>query len=131
MGWITLAFAYVMPAVGWIVYAAGGKSVKKINFKRIAAVIYAVVIIAMAFLFFTNDFGLVDIRKTAVIIGAGIDLTQDGISVTAQVAIPQPSENGESTQYIEVEGEGVTVADALNEINKRRVSTPSSCSASF
>ena len=56
---------------------------KKINFKRIAAVIYAVVIIAMAFLFFTNDFGLVDIRKTAVIIGAGIDLTQDGISVTA------------------------------------------------
>ena len=92
---------------------------KKINFKRIAAVIYAVVIIAMAFLFFTNDFGLVDIRKTAVIIGAGIDLTQDGVSVTAQVAIPQPSENGESTQYIEVEGEGVTVADALNEINKK------------
>ena len=92
---------------------------KKISLKRIAFIIYAVVIIAMAFLFFTNDFGLVDIRKTAVIIGAGIDLTDDGVSVTAQVAIPQPSENGESTQYIEVEGEGVTVADALNEINKK------------
>ncbi len=92
---------------------------KKINLKRVASIIYAVVIIAMSFLFFTNDFGLVDIRKTAVIIGAGIDLKDGGVSVTAQVAIPQPSENGENTQYIEVEGEGVTVADALNEINKK------------
>ena len=92
---------------------------KKISLKRVASIIYAVVIISMSFLFFTNDFGLVDIRKTAVIIGAGIDLTDGGVSVTAQVAIPQPSENGENTQYIEVEGEGVTVADALNEINKK------------
>lgn len=92
---------------------------KKISLKRIASVIYVVLIIAMAFLFFTNDFGLVDIRKTAVVIGAGIDLTDGGVSVTAQLAIPQPSENGENTQYIEVEGEGVTVADALNQINKK------------
>lgn len=92
---------------------------KKFNFKRLASLIYAITIIAMAFLFFTNDFGLVDIRKTAVIIGAGIDLKEGGVSVTAQVAIPQPSENGENTQYIEVEGEGATVADALNEINKK------------
>lgn len=88
---------------------------KKLNLKRVASVIYAVVIAAMAFLYFTNDFGLVDIRKTAVIIGAGIDLSDEGVSVTAQLAIPQ----SDSTQYIEVEGEGVTVADALNEINKK------------
>lgn len=92
---------------------------KKFKFKRFASAIYAVVIVALAFLFFTNDFGLVDIRKTAVIIGAGIDLTSAGVSITAQLAIPQASENVESTQYIEVEGEGVTVADALNEINKK------------
>lgn len=92
---------------------------KKFKFKRLASAIYAALIIALAFLFFTNDFGLVDIRKTAVIIGAGIDLTSAGISITAQLAIPQASENVESTQYIEVEGEGVTVADALNEINKK------------
>lgn len=92
---------------------------KKFKFKRLASAIYAALIIALAFLFFTNDFGLVDIRKTAVIIGAGIDLTSAGVSITAQLAIPQASENVESTQYIEVEGEGVTVADALNEINKK------------
>lgn len=87
--------------------------------RRFAAFIYAAVILAMSFLFFTNDFGLVDIRKTAVIIGAGIDLTQEGVSVTAQIAVPQPSENGENTQFIEVEGSGITVADALNEINAK------------
>lgn len=87
--------------------------------RRLSALIYAVAIIAMSFLFFTNDFGLVDIRKTAVIIGAGIDLTQSGVAVTAQIAVPQPSENGENTQFIEVEGEGVTVADALNEVNAK------------
>lgn len=92
---------------------------KKFDLKKLASVIYAVAIIAMSFLFFTNDFGLVDIRKTAVIIGAGIDLTDSGVSVTAQLAIPQPSENGENTQYIEVGGEGATVSDALNEINKK------------
>ena len=92
---------------------------KKFDLKRLAAIIYALAITAMAFLFFTNDFGLVDIRKTAVIIGAGIDLTEGGVSVTAQVAVPQPSENGENTVYIEVEGEGATVADALNVINKK------------
>ncbi len=87
--------------------------------RRLSALIYAVAIIAMSFLFFTNDFGLVDIRKTAVIIGAGIDLTQNGVAVTAQIAVPQPSENGENTQFIEVEGEGVTVADALNQVNAK------------
>ena len=92
---------------------------KKFDLKRLAAIIYALAITAMAFLFFTNDFGLVDIRKTAVIIGAGIDLTEGGVSVTAQVAVPQPSENGENTVYIEVEGDGATVADALNVINKK------------
>ena len=92
---------------------------KKPDLKRMASLIYAATIIALSFLFFTNDFGLVDIRKTAVIIGAGIDLADDGVSVTAQLAVPQPSENGENTQYIEVEGRGVTVAAALNEINKK------------
>ena len=90
-----------------------------LRLRRLSALVYAIVILAMSFLFFTNDFGLVDIRKTAVIIGAGIDLNENGVAVTAQIAVPQPSENGENTQFIEIEGEGVTVADALNEINAK------------
>ncbi len=92
---------------------------KKFSLKRAASVIYAVVIAAMACLFFTNDFGLVDIRKTAVITGAGIDLTDGGVRVTAQLAVPRPSESGEDTQYVEVEGEGASVSEALNVINKK------------
>ena len=77
---------------------------KKFNLKRVASLIYALAITAMAFLFFTNDFGLVDIRKTAVIIGAGIDLTESGVSVIAQVAVPQATENGGSIENVNVWG---------------------------
>lgn len=92
---------------------------KKLNFSKLLTWFYALIIILLSALFFTNDFGLVDIRKTSVIIGAGLDVTDGGIKVTAQLAVPQPSENGENTQFTEVEGEGKTVADALKEINAK------------
>lgn len=90
---------------------------KKINIKKLSACIYAAVIVLLAFLFFTNDFGLVDIRKTAVITGAGIDIVEGGVEVTAQLAVPQPAEDGQTTKYLEVTGGGATVSDALNDIN--------------
>jgi Ger(x)C family germination protein len=91
----------------------------KINFKKIQSLIYALVIIFLSFLFFTNDFGLVDIRKTSVIVGVGIDVEDEAVQVTAQVAVPQPAENGENTQFTGVNGSGQTVSEALNEINAR------------
>lgn len=93
--------------------------IKKLNFSKLLTWFYALVIILLTFLFFTNDFGLVDIRKTSVIVGVGLDVTDAGIKVTAQLAVPQPSESGENTQFTEVEGEGQTVADALKEINAK------------
>ncbi|MGN0814694.1 MAG: Ger(x)C family spore germination C-terminal domain-containing protein [Candidatus Coproplasma sp.] len=95
------------------------KRLKKLNFSKLLTWFYALIIVALTFLFFTNDFGLVDIRKTSVIVGTGLDVTENGIKVTAQLAVPQPSENGENTQFTEVEGEGKTVADALKEINAK------------
>lgn len=89
----------------------------KFDLKRALLWVYALIILILTVLFFTNDFGLVDIRKTSVVVGAGIDVTGNGVRVTAQLAVPQPSESGENTQYTEIEGEGVTVADALREIN--------------
>ena len=92
---------------------------KKFKLRRFASFVYVAVMAVLAFMYFTNDYGLVDIRKTAVIIGAGIDRTGDDMSVTAQVAVPNPSSGGGSTRYIEVEAEGPTVAAALNGINKK------------
>ena len=89
--------------------------------KKLSVIIYWAIIIALIGLFFTNDFGLVDIRKTSIIVAVGVD-TQDGeVQVTAQLAVPQPAENGENIQYTQVQGSGITVADALNEINSKKI----------
>lgn len=90
---------------------------KEEDVKKIANIIYFLLIAAMLFLFFTNDFGLVDIRKSSIVVALGIDVDEDDIKVTAQVAIPQPSESGNATQCAQIDGSGSTVGEALNEIN--------------
>lgn len=85
--------------------------------KKYVGLLFAAIIIGLTVLFFTNDFGLVDLRKTAVVIGVGLDWQDDQIMLTAQVAVPQPAENGENTQFTTVTGKGDTVANALNEVN--------------
>lgn len=88
-------------------------------FKKFASIIYALIILALLGLYFTNDFGIVDIQKTALVMAVGIDRQNDQLCLTAQVAVPKPSESGDNTEYTEVQGLGDTVADALNEINSK------------
>lgn len=90
---------------------------KRPTLKRSLSVIYALIIAVCAVLFFTNDFGLVDLRKTAVVIGVGLDVEEGDVTLTAQLAVPQPAENGENTKFNVVTGTGATVAAALNEVN--------------
>lgn len=87
--------------------------------RRYTVALYWLVIAALLVLFFTNDFGLVDIHKTSIITAVGIDVAEDEIQVTAQIAVPQPSQSGDNVQYTEVQGSGQTVSDALNEINAK------------
>ncbi|MGN0807079.1 MAG: Ger(x)C family spore germination C-terminal domain-containing protein [Candidatus Coproplasma sp.] len=87
-------------------------------FKRLSGLFIALLISVLSALFFTNDFGLVDLRKTSVIIGVGVDFdNQDEMMLTAQLAVPMPAENGENTQFTVVTGKGTSVAEALNDIN--------------
>lgn len=97
----------------------GEKVRRKPDWRKWTALIYALAIALLSFLFFTNDFGLVDIRKTSIIVGVGIDVQDEQIKLTAQIAVPQPAENGENTQFTSVDGEGETVAAALNQINAK------------
>lgn len=87
--------------------------------KRFSVFIYWAIMIALIALFFTNDYGIVDIHKSAIIVAVGIDPAGEEVQVTAQLALPQPSQSGENVQYKEVQGSGLTVADALNEINSK------------
>ena len=68
-------------------------------------------------LFFTNDFGLMDIQKTSFIIAMGIDKgQQDGtINVTAQVAVPDEAE-GVKASDIAVDNIE-TIGDAIAKVN--------------
>ena len=68
---------------------------------------------ALLFAFFSNDFGLVDIQKTAVILAAGIDQTQEGYELTAQISVPKGGESAGGTASVELSGRGETVADCL------------------
>jgi Ger(x)C family germination protein len=89
------------------------------NFKWVPTIAYALILTALLFLFFTNDYGLVDIHKTSVVSSVGIDMEEDNMKVTALLAVPMPSENGESVLHTPVVGKGKTFADALNEINSQ------------
>ena len=68
---------------------------------------------ALLFAFFSNDFGLVDIQKTAVILAAGIDRSGEGYELTAQISVPKGGEKTGGTASVELSGKGETVADCL------------------
>ncbi len=79
----------------------------------------SLILISVAMLlFFTNDFGLVDIERTAIIVALGIDYEeeQNQYTLSAQIAIPQASSTTISNEDALVTGKGKTVAAALDNI---------------
>ena len=67
--------------------------------------------------FFSNDFGLVDIQKMAIILAAGIDRTEEGFELTAQIAVPKGSDRTTGgTSSMEIGGQGATVSDCVSQI---------------
>ncbi|MBQ5926454.1 MAG: hypothetical protein IIX01_00850 [Clostridia bacterium] len=84
-----------------------------------AARYYLAVIGLLIFLFFTNDFGLIDIQKTAIVTAVGIDREDEQFVLTTQIAVPQASKQGEQVQSVEIESKGKTVAEAFEQVNAK------------
>lgn len=80
---------------------------------------YAILVVFLAFFFFSNGFGLIDVQKTAIVIAAGIDKEDDTFILTSQVAIPQASKQGKNTEAVQIVSRGKTVSDAFEEINAK------------
>ena len=80
---------------------------------------YLIVAAVLIFLFFSNDFGLTDVQKTAIVMAAGIDREGPTFILTAQIAVPQSSDKGEEAQAVQIESRGETVAEAFNQINAK------------
>ena len=80
---------------------------------------YLLLVIALAFLFFSNDFGLIDVQKTAIVMAVGIDREDDAFILTSQIAIPQPSKQDKSEESVQIVSRGKTISDAFEEINAK------------
>ncbi len=79
--------------------------------------LYALLLIVVLFSFFSNDFGLVDIQKTAIILAAGIDKSEEGFMLTAQIAVPKGTDRSQGgTSSVDVTTTGVTVSDCVSSI---------------
>lgn len=87
--------------------------------KTVPLKLYLILLGLVLFSFFSNDFGLVDIQKTAVILAAGIDKAEDGegYALTTQIAVPKGNDRTQGgTSSVEVTAEGNTVSDCISEI---------------
>ena len=80
---------------------------------------YIIAAVLLLFLFFSNDFGAIDVQKTAIVTAVGIDRAEEEFIITSQIAVPQSSTQGKSTQSVQLVSKGKTVADAFEEINAK------------
>ncbi len=75
---------------------------------------YLILLAVILFSFFSNDFGLVDVQKTAIILAAGIDKSENGFSVTSQIAVPKGADRAQGgTSSVNITTEGKTVSDCI------------------
>ncbi len=85
--------------------------------KTVPMKIYLILLAVVLFSFISNDFGLVDIQKTAIILAAAVDKTEEGFALTAQIAVPKGSDRTTGgTSSVEIEAEGKTVSDCISAI---------------
>ncbi len=88
------------------------------SLRRKTPVIYVLAVIFLTILFFSNDFGLVDIQKTAIVLAVGIDRENGEFIVNSRIAVPSSSgDQKAAADSIQVETRGDTVGAAIQEIN--------------
>ncbi|MDE7373372.1 MAG: Ger(x)C family spore germination C-terminal domain-containing protein, partial [Clostridia bacterium] len=86
--------------------------------KSIPAKLWLILGAIVAVFFFLNDFELVDIQKTAIILAAGIDRKEDdSYTLTAQIAVPKGVDRTTGgTSSVNFIAEGKTIADCVSDI---------------
>lgn len=88
--------------------------------RRKTPVLYVLAVIFLTILFFSNDFGLVDIQKTAIVLAVGIDRENDEFIVNSRIAVPSASgDQKAAADSIQVETRGDTVGAAIQDINTK------------
>ncbi len=86
---------------------------------RLKNKIVIVIALILTIFYFTNDFALIDIEKTAIIVALGIDKVDSGIELTAQIGVPQASQQTFNNEDTLISARGETVMEAVENISKR------------
>ncbi len=83
-------------------------------FKR--AKILILIFICIFVFYFTTDFSLINIEKTALIVSLGLDKDENGYEVTAQIAIPEVSNSQATNKESVISANGATLYEAVTKI---------------
>lgn len=70
----------------------------------------------VALLYFTNDFQLIDIEKTAIIVELGVDYDNNEYQITAQIAVPQAGDYAAGNTDAVITSSGKTVYEGIEKI---------------
>ena len=81
---------------------------------------FFLIVFAIVFInFLTLDFLLIDVEKTALIVAIGIDKTDNGYEVTAQIAVPEATNQSTKSNESVIYATGETLYDAVGDIGSR------------
>ena len=86
-------------------------------FKR--AKIYVLIFLGMFIVYFTQDYTLINIEKTALIVTIGIDKNEELYSVTAQIAVPEGTNSKTTNNEAVITADGKTIFEAVTNISDR------------
>ena len=79
--------------------------------------IFMFAVAAMFIMFFSNDFGLIDIEKNAIITAVAIDKSiENEYEVSAQIAVPEASNKNPENKKALITGKGSTVGAAIKNV---------------
>lgn len=78
-----------------------------------------IIALAIFVLYLSNDFALIDIKETALIVALGIDKQDEIFEVSAQIAIPQATDQTANNNSAVITGRGKTIALAIDDISAR------------
>lgn len=70
----------------------------------------------IALVFFSNDFGIVDIEQTAIITALALDYENNEYSLTAQVAVPEATDVNTENTKTQITVKGDTISSAIKHI---------------
>ena len=78
---------------------------------------FVIIATVLLFLFLSNDFGLIDVQKTAIVTAVGVDKEGDEFIVSSQIAMPVSEGQQSSTKTVLIVSKGNTVSAALEKTN--------------